>query len=35
MVKNSTSLMGALLERSEQDLTDADHELIENFLEVN
>jgi len=32
---SSQNRMGALLERSQQDLTDADHELIESFLEVN
>jgi len=35
MVKNSTSLMGALPDRSQQELTDADYELIESFLEMN
>jgi len=35
MVKNSTSLMGGLPERSQQELIDDDYELIESFLETN
>jgi len=33
MVKNSTSLMGGLPERSQQDLTNENYELIGSFLE--